>query len=218
MKTEKKILVIGGLGNMGKRYCTILDYLNVDYGIYDKKMFKTSLKKYKLYDGFIICTPTRTHFEIIKELRKYKKPILCEKPITKSVKEIAEILSWDDINLRMINQYEYFFKDETVDQVQVGRRQDHYNYFKTGEDGILWDCINVIGTNHCKDLWKKNDSPIWKCQIRGKTLNIADMDHAYIWNVKDWLEKDNDNIDYIRRIHAKIHSIQNLMPKRRVTL
>jgi len=214
--TRKKILVIGGLGNMGKRYCAILDSLKVKYSIYDKKMFKTSLKKYKLYDAFIIATPTNTHYEIIKELRKYEKPILCEKPITMSEKEIAQILSWDDLNLRMINQYAYFFINETVDHVQVGRKQDHYNYFKSGEDGLLWDCINVIGTNHFNDLWKKLDSPIWKCQIRGKKLDLAQMDHAYVWNIKDWLEKFDDNKDYIRKAHMRIHEISKLMPKRRV--
>ena len=42
------------------------------------------------------------------------------------------------------------------------------------------------------------------------------MDHAYVWNIKDWLEKFDDNKDYIRKAHMRIHEISKLMPKRRV--
>jgi hypothetical protein len=199
------ILVIGGMGNMGKRYCKILDKINVTYDIYDVKVpFPV---KYDNFTGIIIATPTDTHYSILKELKDegYKGPILCEKPITKSKKELDEILSFG-LKLRMINQYEYYFIVD--EEYPKSSKPDHYDYFKTGEDTLTWDCINIIGTNNFNDVLIKNDSPVWLCQLRGKRLNIADMDWAYIWNITDWLIKGNENLSYIEKAHNKIFSIE----------
>lgn len=202
---NQNILVIGGMGNMGRRYCKILEKINVNYDIYDVKVpFPVN---YKNFTGIIIATPTDSHYSILCDLKKegFNGPILCEKPITKDEVELKEILSFG-LNLRVINQYEFFFISK--EDYKKSSKPDHYNYFKTGDDTLNWDCINVIGTNNFKDIIIKNDSPIWLCQIRGKKLDISDMDWAYIWNITDWLNKGNDNLDYIEKSHNKIFSLE----------
>jgi len=198
-----KILVIGGLGNMGSRYCAILAAMEVEYEILDiacgKPVDSTG------FTGIIVATPTDTHMNVINQYKTWKLPILCEKPITKSPAELEKILAWD-VNLRMINQYEYYFhKDQGVEI--LSSVPDHYNYFKTGGDGMLWDCINVVGGNGTRGIIINNTSPVWACQIKGKPLKIEEMDWAYIWNVRDWLDKRNDNKDYIKWVHNRIHRL-----------
>lgn len=77
-----------------------------------------------------------------------------------------------------------------------------YNYFKTGNDGLLWDCINIIGTAR-GPYFIKNDSLIWDCQINGWPIDLRDMDQAYIWNLQDWV-KGWRNKDYILPTHLKV--------------
>jgi len=42
-------------------------------------------------DLFIIATPSKTHFEIIKKIYHFKKPILIEKPLTDNITDIKNI-------------------------------------------------------------------------------------------------------------------------------
>ena len=72
----------------------------------ERKRFKTKYKKVTAYEKFsealddtkpklvIVATPINTHFSILKSLikRKYIKYILCEKPITDSIKKTKKIL------------------------------------------------------------------------------------------------------------------------------
>ena len=197
-----KILVVGGLGNMGSRYCRIFKALGVEYTVSDIDLQCDVDSK---TTGIIIATPTDTHYGLLKQYQDSGLPILCEKPISMKQSEMKEILRWD-IKLRMINQYEYYFRNDLGMEI-VSSQPDHYNYFKTGSDGLLWNCMNVIGTNGKRDVHIDNTSPVWSCQIKGKKLGIEKMDWAYIWNIRDWLDGTHDNKEYIGWIHNKIHKM-----------
>lgn len=189
--------VIGAKGNMGKRYCAILAHLGVIYSEYDKG------DDVPVHDAYIVATPTETHCEVIKLIAKYGKPILCEKPISKDPSELLEILDVCRIygaKLEMINQYNFI-------GAGIGGGETYYNYFKHGSDGILWDCINIIGlaAGPCE---LREDSPIWECMINDFQLDISDMDHAYIMMVKHWIENPSDGTDYIRIAHKKVWELE----------
>ena len=200
--SERKIAVIGGDGNMGRRYMCILKFLGVD-------CYSVDLKNDNAIqgdtDGFIVATPTETHYDILWNLREYDKPVLCEKPITKYSAELNEILSWNDLNLRMINQYEYYMKGKYSPYGNT-----YYNFYHSGLDGKYWDHINIIGLAHSLDNVKiKNDSPLWECWINGIKLSKELMDEAYVWNLEDWLEKSDDNKYYIKDAHVRVWSLIN---------
>lgn len=191
----RKVAVFGANGNMGKRYCLILErycnceVLRLDYGNPVKFADLNSC------DGFIIATPTNTHIELIKFLIPYKKPILCEKPITKYLMELKTLISIEGLDLSMINQYEFL-------DYNLAKGHTSYNYFKTGNDGLLWDCINIIGTARSSyDV--SNTSLIWKCQLNGETLDLSAMDQAYIDNITAWVNGWR-NKDYILPAHEKV--------------
>ena len=191
----KKVGVIGGKGNMGRRYALILEkYCDCEAVIFDIGVNN----KLDDCDGYIIATPTAGHYPYILALSAYRKPILCEKPIVTDREQLEYILGIDGLDLSMINQYGFIPRDSYFDEVS----HTSYNYFKTGNDGLLWDCINIIGlSNKSYDI--KNDSLIWECMINGDHVYIADMDRAYIDNIEGWVNGWR-NKDYILEAHNKV--------------
>ena len=194
-----KILIIGNKGNMGRRYqliCEQAGHVVVGCDVDDAGKEFSSID----YDGVIIATPTDTHAAYIKAIGN-KRPILCEKPITKSQDELKEILSIPGLRLRMINQYEYY-QNFGIPRKGNCSKRSKYDYFRHGNDGIPWDMINILGlSEHGCDL--AETSVIWDVAINGKKLKIANMDNAYVWNITNWLMHFDSNMPYIFHAHKK---------------
>lgn len=191
----KKVAVIGARGNMGLRYAMILkEYCYVDVIEVDVNNYITcDLSK---CDGFIIATPTENHLIDICVYKQWGKPILCEKPIIKTKADydcLAKVLE-SGLDLSMINQYDFL--------CHGNQGHTEYNYFKTGKDGLMWDCINIIGTAKSSYDIKKS-SLIWKCILNGDRVNFAEIDKAYINNIKGWVSGWR-NTDYILEAHSKV--------------
>lgn len=187
---------------MGLRYQAILKYLGEEYVGVDQF---TPADEISILAGgssrIIIASPTDTHFDYIKEFSNLRKPILCEKPITKSLEELLElekIVLENHTPLTMMMQYERLV-DDKADGFS------YYDYFRHGNDGLGWDCFQVIAlANGSVALAEK--SPIWQCQINGEKLNIQDMDKAYLKFVEEWLwgmpRPASDYFDYHKKVHA----------------
>lgn len=189
----KKVAVIGASGNMGKRYALILEkYCECEVVRVD--LNNTITADVSECDGFIIATPTSNHIADILTYSQWKKPILCEKPVTKSMLKLRGILADKDLDLSMINQYDFLASNDN------GRTE--YNYFKTGSDGLLWDCINIIGlAKSSYDI--KNSALVWSCMINGHSIDLRNMDFAYINNLRAWVTGWR-NRDYILPAHEKV--------------
>ena len=195
---NKAIYIVGINGNMGTRYKSILKGGGIKYLGHD---FGESLKftdENKIH-GFIIVSPTNTHLIEIAKLFKFKKPILCEKPLTLDLKELTLFEKEHEDNLQfltMINQYRFLYNENS-------QGETYYNYFKSGQDGLKWDCINIIGlSDNIPSI--KNTSPEWLCKINGKKLSLADMDKAYIQMIKEWLINPKSNFGYAKKAHEKV--------------
>lgn len=203
-------LIIGSEGSMGKRYQAILRHLGENFSCADIGM--PILPKHRICDRYIVCTPTDTHYNILKSIIPLGKPILCEKPITKSLTALADIFSMCkqyNTQFNMTFQYsELASKDQLSYQV-LDSGDSSYDYFRTGNDSLIWDCLQIIGlANGPVEI--KNDSPIWKCKINGKYLSLADMDGAYVSFVKKWINGEiNQNHDDLYKIHEKVEKMAN---------
>lgn len=208
-----KILIIGGKGNMGRRYQAVLDTLRVEYRIFDVPPMNTYYNSYydmefnlAWCDGIMICTPTRTHFEVFCEILKrdpLHKPILCEKPFSKDLTEVekaCEMAAKDRRPFQMVNQYEHL---DSLAPVALRQPYTCYDYYHSGGDGIYWDCLNIIGLDKTGNITLKNKSPIWTCMINGLRVNRADIDSSYVMMVKKWLEKPTTNATYMVEAHKK---------------
>jgi hypothetical protein len=199
------VYIVGNKGNMGRRYGAILDYLGVPHTGHDRaKEGRTVFRSdYKKATHFIIATPTDRHIDDIKFLLKLQlnKPILCEKPLSLdlgSILDLERFIKEDAALVSMVNQYKYM-----ADEACVG--VTCYDYFKTGNDGLAWDCINIIGLAKTKPLYIKNESPIWRASINGKKLSLSMVDEAYVAMIKDFLSREYVcNWAYSVKAHEKV--------------
>lgn len=197
------ILVLGHKGNMGQRYTTILDHLQQEWmgldvanGPLEKGTISEAMER---CDGCIVATPTDAHVSNLLALVDSHKPVLCEKPICKDLDTLELVLRLYNERktpLTMVLQYE-----ELLNKFSKGI--SYYNYFRTGKDGLYWDCVQIIGLAN-DEVEVKNTSPIWKCQINGQWLSIQDMDRAYINNVQRFLSGEYMNLKRIYEIHERV--------------
>lgn len=194
-----RVLLVGAMGNMGKRYSVVLKYLGIDFYRRDKGVSDISdadvLAK---VSHIIIATPTATHIPLIRQYMPYRKPILCEKPICKDPAELNRVMKECEgygVHLSMVSQY-----SELVQNTRIG--WTYYNFFKHGDDSLVWDCIQIIGLAR-SGLDLADDSPIWKCRINGQSLSLADMDMAYVKFVEQWLKDPKSDHGKLLAWHLK---------------
>jgi hypothetical protein len=213
-----KILIIGANGSMGRRWGVILDWLR-DRGERgcawtgaDVEHTPAEIRKKALMSsGVIIATPTPTHGNmILSVLNGIKAPILCEKPVTKDLKElelIKEVTEKNGTPFRMVNQYRML-----ADPKRIG--PSFYNYFRHGNDGLYWDCLQVIGLAR-GDVRVDEDSPIWQCKINGKRIPFEAMDAAYVGYFQLWRREPKQPWSEIIPAHAKTAELERVHPWRK---
>lgn len=186
---------------MARRYRTILEHLGHECFGEDVNGFQTGSVEES--DGVIVATPTPTHAAVLDQLLTCGKPILCEKPVMTDMEALRALLA-DAVlagtKIQMVTQYDYL-----VDPRSSGK--SWYNYFKTGPDGLPWDCMQIIALakGPCEI---DNKSPVWDCGINGKRLDLREMDAAYIAMIRDWLQAPRNDISRILDTHQKVSEWQ----------
>jgi hypothetical protein len=196
----KKILIIGGAGNMGRRYATICRFLGANVEIFDVGTKEPLEYMVKRSDGVIIASPTKEHRSQIFacEFHRPSVAILCEKPVVTDTEDLDQ---FDGIRLTMVNQYAFIAK--TGGKL---RANDYtlYDYYHSGGDGLYWDCINIIGLDETGHLILRKESPIWKCVINGKEIDRNQIDLSYVLMVQDWMKNPEPNLAYMKKAHKKV--------------
>lgn len=198
---REHVYIVGYNGNMANRYKAILNFLGIPHLGHDKGEIPKpgAISRSR---GIIICTPTANHINDLKTYLATERPVLCEKPLCHSVSELSQLEKAVGINisyLTMVNQYQYLTSD-------ISHGSTFYDYFKTGPDGLYWDCLNIIGLAK-GELFLAAKSPTWNCQINGKKLALTNIDYSYIEMVKDWLLSPKSNYAYARMAHEKVTRI-----------
>jgi len=101
-----KVCVVGA-GNWGRNHIRTLYELNALGGVVEKNKeaasaIRSAYSNCKLhsnlegalndnYDGFIVATPSASHFEIAKKIIESNKPLLVEKPLTLNLKDAVTL-------------------------------------------------------------------------------------------------------------------------------
>lgn len=202
------ILIIGSEGSQGKRYQAILSHLGKDFIRVDASLPGSALNPSleENIEGIIIATPTESHVSVIKSYLRLKKPMLVEKPICKKIDDLSEVLELSkasDIKLSMMFQYKKLGPSDA-------RQKSYYDYFRHGDDGLIWDCFQIIALSKA-EVFLKESSPIWNCTINGRKLNSGDMDKAYIDEVKEWLSgKEKETAKEIMDAHQKVATFEKI--------
>ena len=198
-----KVCVIGAKGNMGRRYMAILDHLGVEaVGVDDgDHVISSGITHY------IIATPTYTHTGVLEHLEAgwTNCPILCEKPVSKYPAALNRVLRMAiGRRIYMVNQYAYY-----SDQLPQKSGITCYDYYNSGKDGILWDCIQIIHLARGEITTLTNKSPVWRCVINGTELNREAIDLCYVKMIRDFISDGREygrlwGWDDIKASHEKV--------------
>lgn len=196
-------LIIGSEGRIGKRYKAVLKNIGESILCCDSQLNNVLEMDQMIEksDRILLCTPTDTHFDLMMKLIPFKKPILCEKPMTKNYDELGQIFqlaSAHGTKVNMVMQYKEIYRSDKPGQ------PSYYDYYNHGPDGKYWDTMQVIGL--AKGPIKiMEESPIWKCMINGEEVSFVAMDYAYIKMMTKWIQGNlEQDPDEIIRIHRKV--------------
>lgn len=199
------VCIVGHKGNMGRRYATIVgqhlgkEWVGIELGY-----------EIPFMQNYIIATPTKTHIDIILDIKSVNQDatILCEKPITTNISDFERVPKeyWDDIY--MVNQYNY------LPHISRGKSYGptFYNFYHSGNDGLAWDCIQLIhlAKNKTK-IELKRESPVWFAASNGIRLNKSDMDQAYVNMVLDFTEHDFTHLWNLHRAYEAHKDVMNYL-------
>jgi hypothetical protein len=166
---------------MGRRYASVCNSLKIPFIGVDKND-----KLPKDITHVILATPTDSHLIDIIKLRlkyPYHVKVLCEKPISKiKHPNDLDVLKDKVHEYFMVNQYAYY--RDNIDETH-NDGVTSYNYYNSGKDGNLWDCIQLIQL--AKGAIKiRNNLPIWTCRINGFSLSRELIDHCYVKMIQDF--------------------------------
>lgn len=145
------MILIIGMGNMGSRYARILDRLHVPWHGIDITQQPWDYTQMTKCTKAIICAPTAHHFEWCM---KIQIPFMCEKPISKYIENVEMIrdrCEKECLDGRMVNNWEHAMLIGLQDItgrggncVELGNINFEYSCSNTGQDGLAWDCIQLI--------------------------------------------------------------------------
>lgn len=166
------VLIVGELGNMGKRYKTILDFLKIE-----NKGIDLGERIPKHWDSCIVTTPTDTHYDVVKNLEIFKRPILCEKPLSKNPNEIKKLKG----DIFLVCNWKFVFPYD----LYADENKCRYNFYNTGKDGIIWDLCQLIYLDEDIPIID-NDSPIFAASINGIPVSLEMIQWSYIRMLDLW--------------------------------
>jgi len=185
-----KIAIIGSKGIMGQRYCKILNRAGIEVLEYDLKISKDINLRASGAVGAIICTPTDTHLVYIEQLCELQVPFLCEKPVCLSVGDTErawEFVQQAGVNAHVVSNWRYtrhgFMGWDT------GSHEINYKHFHSGNDGLLWDCCQLVylAKDHRPTLSSEADQ--FSCTIDGEEISLLDIEESYSLMLMDWLRQ-----------------------------
>lgn len=169
---------------MGKRYKAVLDYLEIEnIGI------DAGEDVPKDFDRAIIATPTDSHAMWCLEMIRRKKDFLCEKPLSRSLESIDNIIKQakkKKVDGRMVCNWAF-----VRDEFKPIRSAKHISYdcYNTGNDGFEWDLIQLIYlADGSGSMYFDNNSPIFHCSIDFHKINRQDIDVSYVRMIDNWIK------------------------------
>src|SRR5580765_2002118 len=172
-----KVLVCGGLGSIGSRYAAILKYLDHEPVIFDTKINSEMPED---WERAIIATPSYSHYDVCKKMIDIGKPFLCEKPLSKDVKQCEELVSLDKKQIGfVVNNYKFITRKFPKPRIK-------YNFYKTGHDGLEWDCSQLIYID--PECQLKTISPIWSFTIGLDSIFYSELENSYLKMIRSFLE------------------------------
>lgn len=181
------ILLIGGMGSIGQRYQCVLSFLGHKFHVYDNADPESTKVNLKNFDRWIIASPTDTHYEWCMKAIENKATFLCEKPLSKDLKECIDIRTAADKERAkgfVVNNYYMIMKRFDNDKsINI-----KYDFYHSGKDGLEWDCCQLIYRDPIAII--DNRSPVWSLSINWQEIQYREVELSYIKMIDAFL-RDN---------------------------
>lgn len=186
------ILIVGGNGSIGRRYQTILKYLEIPFKVCE---IGDQISDFK-FDKAIIASPTNMHIEHIGILSRFGVPILCEKPVSKDP-AWADYFSGSN-NIFVVNNYAYLLNNE---KFKGPLSTIFYDFYNTGKDGMVWDCCQLVhlASTYSARIFLNKTSPIWTLNLNGWDVEYKYIEWSYIEMIQDFVRDRHINLWSIAR-------------------
>lgn len=168
------IALLGGCGSIGSRYAAIMRHYGIEHEIFDTQLGNVDQVNWDRFDKALIATPTASHLSVMSGIPEHI-PVLCEKPVSKTLDGIPTRK-----NAYMVSNYRYVLN---ICQIRLIKRMS-YDYYKTGSDGIYWDCCQLLYLDPSCRL--NNVSPRWNLNINGYWVKYRDVEESYCRMIQDF--------------------------------
>lgn len=179
-----KVLVIGSAGSTGQRYCAILRFLHHIVEEYDINDSTFRLPK---ADAVIIASPTECHYVHIIQALSQGGPVLCEKPLVKSLDELFMLQDARHIDrLAMVCNWAY------LPWPTVLKPESHhitYNYYNPGprKYKIYQNMAQALLLDKGRPILNL-ESPILNLSVDGRPYTCRDIEMSYVRMLDEWLK------------------------------
>lgn len=172
---NKKIALIGN-GNWGKKIAaTLSNFSNIEVQITGRNWRKDIIEK---KDGIIIATPPDSHVEIALEFVKQNIPVMIEKPLALSLREIE-----------VLKPYEKFIFINYIHLFSEG-----YNDIKNIINSKLYD-IDFISSKGCGTNLPRDYNALWDYGSHDISM-ILDISGKMPIKVRAFFPNPEENHDY----------------------
>lgn len=214
-----RILLIGANGSIGSRYAAIFRYMGIKYTpieVWDRLEDVVSDNRQE-YTYALIASPTETHIEFCNRLLTLNIPFLCEKPLTQDLEEAKDLM--DRVikegatgRCHVVCNYEILFRSYSpMDEIS-------YNYYKTGPDGMLWDCCQLLYYAYKNEIECHifTDSPVWTLEVDGEVVPYRDIEESYVDMIRCWLRGSPhvwtlaDGYEMTRLVKEQVDACRNI--------
>ena len=202
-KFNKKFKIIAVISDVKDHRC--------QYPVYNK--LSIALNQLGVPDGYIICTDPKKNYSILKQIIKFDKPILIEKPICieEDFNKLKKLLS-DCSNKKLFVNHFHFF-DINFDKILENLNKDNINKIKfiDGGNGPYRNYSPILDWGvHSFGILSYFIKDIKDIEIR--KINVLKKDNKYTFNLSielyDKLKKKDIKILIGNKFKKKIRVIK----------
>lgn len=168
-----KLLIIGHLGAIGKRFVAVAKHLGLRWAGYDIADPCHDMPVSGI-THCLICTPTPSHYHLVNQLSTVTDwQIMCEKPLTMDGAEgyiLSLLRGYVVCNWALVHSDIYQPDTCTIT----------YQSHNTGPDGLPWDTCQLLYLSRPDTPLLVKESPVWSATINGQDVAYRQIEESYI--------------------------------------
>jgi hypothetical protein len=187
------------------------------------------LNFYNDVDYVFICTPTSTHYDIVKKCIFHKKNIFCEKPFTGDIKKAKELYNMSDKNnVKIFVDNIFLYRTEFINiekNIKIKEIKFVWNKFEQDFKESLFDqllyhdlylLIELINSEWDINLLNIDDKKLSLILTNGQLTSKFEYNRSYLTGKEKKIIIDDFLIDFSTPLNDPLSEIINSLIYRKV--